>query len=125
VNAIITVIVTLLTTYAYYFTTIRTFPDHDFFTGPTSEGIKSLRRVLRAYSVHNPTVGYCQSLNFISGMMLLLMNEEDAFWLLSTVVEELLPPLYFDSSMMDAYIDQLVLSHIISLHLPKIHKYVF
>lgn len=45
-------------------------------------GQAALRRVLRAYSVHDRDVGYCQGMNFIAGMFLTFMNEEQAFWLL-------------------------------------------
>lgn len=45
-------------------------------------GQAALRRVLRAYSYYDPEVGYCQGMNFIAGMFLTLMSEEEAFWLL-------------------------------------------
>lgn len=45
-------------------------------------GQASLRRVLRAYSCYDREVGYCQGMNFIAGMFLTVMSEEDAFWLL-------------------------------------------
>jgi hypothetical protein len=45
-------------------------------------GQASLRRVLRAYSYYDQEVGYCQGMNFIAGMFLTLMAEEEAFWLL-------------------------------------------
>jgi len=45
-------------------------------------GQAALRRVLRAYSVHDRDVGYCQGMNFIAGMFLTFMTEEQAFWLL-------------------------------------------
>lgn len=57
----------------------RTFPGHRIFETP--EGLNALRRVLVAYSVHNQEVGYCQSLNYICAVLLLFVNEEDAFWL--------------------------------------------
>lgn len=57
----------------------RTFPGHRIFE--TTEGLNALRRVLVAYSVHNQEVGYCQSLNYICAVLLLFVNEEDAFWL--------------------------------------------
>jgi hypothetical protein len=69
-------------------------------------GTEGLRRVLRAYALHNPEVGYCQSLNFVAGMMLLFLQEEDAFWLLATIIENLLPPEYYTKSMLGAYVDQ-------------------
>lgn len=58
----------------------RTFPEHAMFH--SREGLGALRKLLFAYALHNPEVGYCQSLNFIAGMMLLFMDQEDAFWLI-------------------------------------------
>jgi hypothetical protein len=45
--------------------------------------IPSLKNVLSTYVKRNPTVGYCQGMNFIVGRMLQYMNEEEAFWTLS------------------------------------------
>lgn len=100
----------------------RTFPDHGYFNRPNSDGTNCLRRVLCAYAVHHPEVGYCQSLNFVAGLMLLFMGEEEAFWLLATVVEDLLPPDYFTRSMFGAHVDQSVLAFIVRSRLPKLHK---
>jgi len=54
----------------------------------TQSGQAALRRVLRAYSYHDPEVGYCQGMNFIAGMFLTLMTEEEAFWLLVSVMSD-------------------------------------
>jgi hypothetical protein len=97
----------------------RTFPCHDFFEN--TKGSESLRRLLSAYGVHNPTVGYCQSLNFIAGIALLFLEEEDAFWLFATILEKLLPEDYYTKSMIGTYCDQYVFAHIIKKFLPKIH----
>jgi hypothetical protein len=45
-------------------------------------GQAALRRVLRAYSLYDREVGYCQGMNFIAGMFLTFVSEEEAFWLL-------------------------------------------
>ncbi len=71
----------------------RTFPGHMYFEAGNGEGC--LRRILQAFALHNPEVGYCQSLNFVAGMMIIFMDECDAFWLLVTVVEKLLPCDYY------------------------------
>jgi hypothetical protein len=36
--------------------------------------------LLTAYARHNPSVGYCQAMNFFAALLLLLMPEENAFW---------------------------------------------
>lgn len=41
------------------------------------------------------------------------MTEEEAFWLLITVVEKLLPADYYTKSMVGTYVDQFVLAHVI------------
>ncbi|KAJ4385566.1 hypothetical protein N0V93_009995 [Gnomoniopsis smithogilvyi] len=54
--------------------------------------IDQLRRVLSAFAVFNPNIGYCQSLNFLGGMLLLFVeNEEQAFWLLNIITRVYLP----------------------------------
>jgi len=64
----------------------RTFPDHARFG--SEEGLSALRRVLAAYTIHNPDVAYCQSMNFICAILLLFLDrEEDVFWALTCIVE--------------------------------------
>jgi hypothetical protein len=99
----------------------RTFPEHVYF-GHSGRGEAVLRRVLQAFALHNPEIGYCQSLNFVAGMILILLEEEEAFWLLVTIVEKLLPPDYYTKSMVGTYVDQFVLAHIIKKYLPRIHS---
>ncbi|ORY56626.1 uncharacterized protein BCR38DRAFT_355499 [Pseudomassariella vexata] len=54
--------------------------------------ISSLRRVLHAFSIYNPRIGYCQSLNFLAGLLLLFVeSEEHAFWLLNIITRVYLP----------------------------------
>lgn len=54
--------------------------------------ITSLRRVLHAFSIYNPRIGYCQSLNFLAGLLLLFVEtEENCFWLLNVITHIYLP----------------------------------
>ncbi|EFY91670.1 GTPase activating protein (Gyp3), putative [Metarhizium acridum CQMa 102] len=54
--------------------------------------ITSLRRVLHAFSIYNPRIGYCQSLNFLAGLLLLFVEtEEQCFWLLNVITIIYLP----------------------------------
>lgn len=36
--------------------------------------------MLRAYALYDPSVGYCQGLSYIAAMLVLRMQEEQAFW---------------------------------------------
>lgn len=51
-------------------------------------GKKALRRILRAYSVYDSEVGYCQGMNFIAAMFLTFLPEEESFWMLVVVMNE-------------------------------------
>eukprot|EP01035_Chromulina_nebulosa_P018755 gene18755-24522_t len=88
----------------------------------SDQGIESLRNVLRAYALRNPLVGYCQSMNYICGLLLLHMDEERAFWLLVVLIEDILPCDYYDKSMIGCRIDQQVFHSCIAWKLPYIHN---
>lgn len=60
--------------------------------------------MLNTYVKRNPTVGYCQGMNFIAGRLIQYMSEEEAFWTLSMIIETLLPPDYY-SNMVGVLID--------------------
>ncbi|KAJ9049630.1 hypothetical protein DSO57_1022404 [Entomophthora muscae] len=98
----------------------RTMPNNNYFSrnGP---GIAKLRRVLLAYSIHNPNVGYCQSMNLIAATLLLtLSSEEDAFWTLACIIERILPSDYFTSDLLVSQADQCVLGDYVADFLPKL-----
>jgi hypothetical protein len=58
----------------------RTFGSVKGLRVPQQEALESLRRVLIAYAAHNPGIGYTQSMNFIAAVLLLVVDEETAFW---------------------------------------------
>ncbi|KAJ2971197.1 hypothetical protein NUW58_g9483 [Xylaria curta] len=82
--------------------------------------ISSLRRVLYAFSVYNPRIGYCQSLNFLAGLLLLFVeSEEQAFWLLNIITRIYLPGTH-DMSLEGANVDLGVLMSSIRDTMPNI-----
>ena len=66
----------------------RTFPLNAWVGSP--EGQDALRRVLLAFSVHKPDVGYCQSMNYVAAMLLLCLDlsEERAFWVMVALIDD-------------------------------------
>ncbi|OOQ82919.1 putative GTPase activating protein (Gyp3) [Penicillium brasilianum] len=113
----------------------RTFPDNLHFKpepvdtgGPQNSNIttetqmiQSLRRVLYAFALHNPKVGYTQSLNFITGMLLLFLPEEKAFWMLHIITSVYLPGTH-EVSLEGANIDLWILMVLLRDSMPGIYS---
>jgi len=55
---------------------------------------EDLFRILKAYSVHNTTDGYCQAQAPIAAVLLMHMPAEQAFWCLVSICEKYLPGYY-------------------------------
>ncbi|XP_011611512.1 USP6 N-terminal-like protein isoform X2 [Takifugu rubripes] len=60
----------------------RTYRDHIMFMNRYDVKQQALFHVLTAYSIYNTEVGYCQGMSQITALLLIYMNEEDAFWAL-------------------------------------------
>jgi len=63
----------------------RTFPELKIFDADQQQ---RLLRVLNAYANYNPDVGYCQGMNFVAGLLLLVSrHEEESFNLLRCLMD--------------------------------------
>jgi len=101
----------------------RTLTDNVYFRkGP---GVAKLNEVLLAYSRRNPEVGYCQGMNLITASLLLIMpTAEDAFWILVSIVENILPRHYYDNSLLTSRADQQVLRQYVADLLPRLSAHL-
>ncbi|XP_050340824.1 TBC1 domain family member 4 isoform X5 [Bactrocera neohumeralis] len=99
----------------------RTFPNHKFYKDPLGVGQLSLFNLLKAYSILDPELGYCQGLGFICGILLLHCDEADAF--------QLLKHLMFRRQMRTKYLPDMKkfqlqlyqLSRLVKDHLPELY----
>ncbi|PNJ73259.1 TBC1D4 isoform 4 [Pongo abelii] len=67
----------------------RTFPTHPYFSVQLGPGQLSLFNLLKAYSLLDKEVGYCQGISFVAGVLLLHMSEEQAFEMLKFLMYDL------------------------------------
>lgn len=96
----------------------RTYPDEQDLE-KVEQDIIPLRNVLTAFVQRCPTIGYCQGFSFITARLLAVLEEEEAFWVLTQMIEVLLPIDYY-SNLLGVLIDFKVFQHIMRKKLPKL-----
>uniref|UniRef100_A0A4W3I9C3 TBC1 domain family member 2 n=1 Tax=Callorhinchus milii TaxID=7868 RepID=A0A4W3I9C3_CALMI len=99
---------------------LRTLTNNKHFTSLSSEMVLKLRRVLLAYSWQNPDIGYCQGLNRLAAIALLILPEEDAFWCLVAIVDCIMPEDYYSKTLIGSQGDQRVFRDLLSDKLPRL-----
>ncbi|XP_054721852.1 uncharacterized protein LOC129231535 [Uloborus diversus] len=103
---------------------LRTMPDNIRFADSNADGVRKMQEVLQAFCVHNPSLGYCQGMNFLVGMCLLFLEPEDAFWCLVAVTERYFTPNYFDQNLIGAQSDQEVLKDLLREKMPLLWQHI-
>lgn len=97
----------------------RTFPNHRSFRESSGQG--RLRNVLRALAMHFPKVQYCQGLNFIAAIMLIVFedDEERAFWALVCGIDALDVAGYYTEGMTLLRADMRALGVVLAKKCPR------
>lgn len=101
---------------------LRIMPTNACFSSTNSTGIPRLRRILRAIAWLFPDIGYCQGTGVIVAALLLFMDEEDAFWMMATIVEDILPASYYSSTLLGIQADQRVMQTLIANYLTAVEE---
>ncbi|KAJ8554578.1 hypothetical protein K7X08_025256 [Anisodus acutangulus] len=97
----------------------RTFPGHSWLDTP--DGHAALRRVLVAYSFRDSDVGYCQGLNYVAALLLLVMKtEEDAFWMLAVLLENVLVSDCYTNNLSGCHVEQRVFKDLLTKKCPRL-----
>ena len=101
----------------------RTFTDDKEFTS-RPEYISQMRNILASYAKRNSSVGYCQGMNYLAGMIVRVVeNEEDAFWTFWNLFECILPIDYF-CLMTEILIDQKVFTSLVQKHKKRLYRHI-
>lgn len=101
---------------------LRTLPTNACFSAANSVGIPRLRRVLQTIAWLYPNIGYCQGMGTIVASLLLFLEEEDTFWLMCSILEDLLPASYYSHSLIGVQADMKVLRQLIATYLPELDQ---
>uniref|UniRef100_A0A7N4P6N2 Small G protein signaling modulator 3 n=1 Tax=Sarcophilus harrisii TaxID=9305 RepID=A0A7N4P6N2_SARHA len=101
---------------------LRTMPSNACFSAMNSVGVPRLRRILRGLAWLYPDIGYCQGTGMVAACLLLFLEEEDAFWMMCAIIEDLVPAAYFSTTLLGVQTDQRVLRHLIVQYLPRLDR---
>uniref|UniRef100_A0A8C2G0B8 Si:ch211-239f4.1 n=1 Tax=Cyprinus carpio TaxID=7962 RepID=A0A8C2G0B8_CYPCA len=99
----------------------RTYPENDFFKGQDSLGQEVLFNVMKAYSLVDREVGYCQGSAFIVGLLLMQMPEEEAFCVFVRLMQEYRLRELFKPSMAELGLCIYQFEHLLQEHLPELN----
>ncbi|KAG8441250.1 hypothetical protein GDO86_006838 [Hymenochirus boettgeri] len=101
----------------------RTYPEHDFFKGQDSLGQEGLFNVMKAYSLIDREVGYCQGSAFIVGLLLMQMPEEEAFCVFVRLMQEYRLRELFKPSMAELGLCIYQLEYMLQDQLPELNQH--
>ncbi|KAG0322587.1 hypothetical protein BGZ99_003244 [Dissophora globulifera] len=102
----------------------RCYPDHVHFRdGMGGTGQEDLHSILKAYAHYKPSVGYCQGMGRLVGMMLMQMPVEEAFWLLVATIEGYLNE-YFTPTLRQLRIDAQVFERLLKSQDPRLAQHL-
>jgi len=99
----------------------RTYPEHDFFKTKDGVGQEALFNVMKAYSIHDREVGYCQGSAFIVGLLLMQMPEEDAFAVVVRIMQDYRMREMFKPSMAELGLCMYQLDTLVQEHIPDLY----
>ncbi|XP_017045551.1 ecotropic viral integration site 5 ortholog isoform X1 [Drosophila ficusphila] len=99
----------------------RTYPEVEFFKEKDGPGQEALFNVIKAYSLHDREVGYCQGSGFIVGLLLMQMPEEEAFAVLVQIMQQHRMRHMFKPSMSELGLCMYQLENLVQEQIPDMH----
>ena len=85
----------------------------------------TLKRILKTYAIVNPTLDYCQGMNFIAGFLYLSLDREEsyAFAVLREVIEKYQMSQLFNTELSMLKLMFYQLDRLIAINLPDLHNH--
>ncbi|CAG9312753.1 unnamed protein product [Blepharisma stoltei] len=99
----------------------RTFPENVYFR--FQGGQEALLNVLRAYSLLDTEVGYCQGMAYLVGVLLMFMDEENAFYLFVNIMYNFDMRGYFLNGMEKTYLSLYITNKLMKLYEPALWEH--
>ncbi|ETN87305.1 TBC domain protein [Necator americanus] len=101
---------------------LRTLPNNICFWKKNGAGVDALRRVLKAVAFIYPDLGYCEGMGVIVAILLLFCSEETTFWMMTALIEDILPPNYYSQTLLGVQADERATRHLMKSHVPDLNK---
>lgn len=98
----------------------RVMPQNVCFHEETSVGISQLHRVLCGLTRRYPNIEGIEGCAIVVSTILLFADEKDVFWILTAIIDDLLPAYYFGTKLVGVRRDQIILKQLIKDHLPDL-----
>jgi TBC1 domain family member 10B len=99
----------------------RQFPSHEMFATENGSGQEDLFRILKAFSIIKPDIGYCQGQAPLASVLLMHMPAEDAFWCLIQICDHYATG-YFSPGLEAIQLHGCMLSSFIKRFQPSIYR---
>ncbi|KAL8802004.1 MAG: hypothetical protein Q9182_004081 [Xanthomendoza sp. 2 TL-2023] len=98
----------------------RSFPNVEMFKDPAGEGQRMLAKVLKAFSIYDQKIGYCQGLGFVVGPLLMNMADKEAFCVLVRLLEHYNLRSCFLPDLSGLHLRIYQFQHLLKRHLPSL-----
>uniref|UniRef100_A0A8D9AK27 Growth hormone-regulated TBC protein 1 n=1 Tax=Cacopsylla melanoneura TaxID=428564 RepID=A0A8D9AK27_9HEMI len=101
----------------------RTFPENIFFRN-SLEHQQQLSRILKVFALDEKDIGYCQGLNYIAALILLVTkHEENTYWIFRSVVNKYFSD-YYTKTLTGVVRDIDVLSELVRIKMPHLYDHI-
>ncbi len=102
----------------------RSFPGVEMFRDPDGDGQRMLGKVLKAFSLYDNKIGYCQGLGFLVGPLLMHMADRQAFCVLVRLIDAYDLRACFMPDLAGLHVRIYQFKELLKRHLTKLSKHL-